>query len=271
MAKRKTISAGGGLVSAAALPKPALVKKTSDAEVPVSPLILASFKQFEDDLGGRTALVTTLAQADAPTPELQKILGLIADPRFDSKSLGWLCTQAGLSIGDLLRAFRDAGLAKAQAVAQRHVEQHLPRVVEDVMRRAAPYEVCCAVCQGLGTLPMSPGTPAGTQPTPCPRCKGEGKEIEYPDLDRQKLALQLGKLVKEPGPGVQVNQQFNQQNNQGSGSFGGGSLEQLQQAVSAILYGPPAGAADLAPPLEAEVVSDSPSTEGEAHAAGRDV
>ena len=95
------------------------------------------------------------------------------------------------------------------------------------MTRAAPQRQVCPKC--LGTSAAGQG--------PCPLCQDSGYVQSEPELDRQKLALELGQLIEKKG-GLIV-----QQNNLAAtlGGTAPGSLEQLQQAVGDLLFGGPPG------------------------------
>lgn len=182
-------------------------------------------------LGGRQRLTDTLAIA-ADAPEVEPLLTLLLDPRFESWSLRTLCHRANLTVVDLFSAYKRAMVVKAQLLATEIIANKLLPVVEDVMRRAAPYEVPCSHCASTGRWT----DPEATVPADvcCPQCAGHGKVLQLPDLDRQKLALDLAQLVQKPG-GLQI-----QQNVQvaGNGASPGHALVDLQQAVRQLLSGP---------------------------------
>lgn len=183
--------------------------------------------------GGRDALVETLELAGS-SPDVQKVLELLADPRYERMSLARICSLAGLTVADFFAAFRTARLQRAQIEAIELVARGLAPVVADVMRRAAPYELTCPACHGTGTVAK------GDEPSvPCETCHGIGSSTQEPDLDRQKLALELADLLKKGG-GLTISQ-----TNQtvaygvGGGGAGLGTLERVQQAVSGLRAGAP--------------------------------
>lgn len=204
--------------------------------------------------GGREALVETLELAGS-SPDVQKVLELLADPRYERMSLARICALAGLTVADFFAAFRTARLQRAQIEAIELVAQGLAPVVADVMRRAAPYDVACTACRGTGSVST------GDAPSvPCETCHGKGAILEEPDLDRQKLALELAELLKKGG-GLTISQ-TNQTVTMGAGA-GLGTLERVQQAVSGLRAGaplvfdvdpmPPCGAATADDPSPADV------------------
>lgn len=180
-------------------------------------------------LGGRDALVDTLEIGEG-RPEINKVLDFLGDPRYERHSLPTLCRLAGVTVAEFFAAFRSAKLVEAQIQATVAIAQQLPAVVDDVMRRAAPHEIACEVCKGTGSIGTKPDAP----PDPCQACRGTGAIPQLPDLDRQKLALELGDLVKKGG-GISLTQ------NQVTlgGGVAPGALEALQSAVAgAMARGP---------------------------------
>lgn len=186
----------------------------------------------EEVLGGREKILETLAFAES-TPLVQKLLALLGDPANRQFSLAELCIRGNLTPGDLLAAYRKAHLGLAQALSTRVIAQKLPEVTEDVMLRATPHEVECPTCRGTGEIRPRPTKKDPTpEPITCPECNGERYIAVLPDLDRQKVALDLGQLVpKAPNVAVQVNQ------SQQTLTAGTGNLVELQQAVGDLLYG----------------------------------
>lgn len=205
---------------------------------------------FEKALGGRKELIDSLS-IDA-TPEIQDLVKMLLDPHYDGRSLGWLSVQVNISLTDLLRAFRNGLLAKAQIQASRAIAQKLPAVVADVMLRAAPYEEDCQGCEGTGEMTVRP-TKKVPVPDPatvtCTICRGKKKVTRLPELDRQRLALEIGELIKPPKGGTTLLQQFNMNAPAaGGGDPRAGALEQMQQAVTKLLY-------DRAPVIDVEPIS----------------
>jgi hypothetical protein len=194
--------------------------------------------RLETDLGGRQSLLALLALAPL-TPDLRYVLGLLGDPAHDHRSLASICADGNLLPGDLLKHLGAAALHRGQVLARQRIGDSIPAVVEDVMRRAAPYEEACGTCMvdGVATGRVTPDpTPADPNPLPqiCPECKGSLKILYLPSLDRQRVAIDLAHLV-ERGGGISIT---NQNLNLGAAASGGqGALEQLQTLTDQILYG----------------------------------
>lgn len=204
-----------------------------------SALTARAAEAFIKQLGGRTYCGELLAVA-AESAEgreagpLETLSMLLLDPGYDRMSLADLCEQAGLTLRDLFRAHRGATLVRAQILSTERIAAKLPEVVEDVMRRAAPHTTSCGKCKGTGSI--SPEGPDAA-PAPCPACGASGSIAVDPELDRQKLALELGDLLKKGG-GISLTQQ-NLNVNGGGGIHGGaGSYERYQQALMSALSTP---------------------------------
>lgn len=182
-----------------------------------------AIETFTKAVGGRAALVDVLSVAST-APEVEQIVNHLLDHRYRTWSLRKLCTLHGISVADLFTAYRKALIAKAHVEATHIIASRLPPIVDDVMTRAAPQEIACS-CEGK-------------ERKTCPLCHGTGVTLTLPDLDRQKLALELGHLTEKKAG-------FIVQQNQGvlsSGATlvaqGSGALEQLQQAVGELLFSP---------------------------------
>ena len=156
---------------------------------------------LETAMGGRATLVDVVLHAPTHTG-LDRVVALLADPRNDARALSLLCREASISVGELLEAYKQGRLARAQVHAIDLVATHLPAVVEDLLLRAQPHTVDCGKCHGTGTM-----TGEDAPPAPCDACAATGKRTILPDLDRQKVALDLAQMSpKGKGPVVVVNQ-----------------------------------------------------------------
>jgi len=198
---------------------------------------------FATTLGGRDALLRALAIADTGQ-EADRVVNILLDPRYADWSLRRICKLAGITIADLFAAYKKAVLAAAHIEAAHRIAARLLPVVDDVMLRAAPYDTVCSGCQGVKAGPKDP---------PCLVCHGTLVEHHLPDVDRQKLALELGHLTEKKA-GLIV-----QQNTLAPTVLAGnghGALEQLNQAVGELLFNPNRRRA-LAPALDPP--SDVPS------------
>jgi hypothetical protein len=230
-------AAASSLLPAAARTPEILSERESD-------LNAEAIDTFTKAVGGRDALVDVLSVASA-APEMSRITSYLIDPRYDRWSLRRICTLAGITVADLFAAYKRALIARAHIEATKIIADKLPPVVEDVMVRAAPADVVCTLCNGLRELqPVK----AGLAPITCPRCKGTGMIRSEPDLDRQKLALDLAHLTPKKG-GFMIQQNQIAASASALASPGSGVLEQLQQAVGEMLFSPTRRRA-MSPPLD---------------------
>jgi len=212
----------------------------------------AAIDTFTKAVGGRDALIDVLSVA-SDAPDVDKIVTLLCDPRYDGYSLRRLCEITGLTIADLFSALKKAAISRAHILAiTTQIAPNLVGVVKDVMIRAQPYEVPCGECGGIGTITADPTkeTP-NPSPLPCTTCRGGGVMLALPDLDRQKVALELGQLVTKGGPLLALQQNFPAGAAASSGAPG--SLEQVQQAVSELLF---KATPRSTPPIEGIVEAD---------------
>jgi hypothetical protein len=219
-----------------------------------TPAVVAQLQAIETDLGGRQELVGTLMLAHL-TKDLQYLLGLLGDPLNQSQSLAAICAQGNVLPGDLLTHLQGAIMRRGKLLASRHIGLGMAAVAEDVMRKAAPYEAACTTCLGTGSITPDP-TAAVPNPThhPCGTCNGNGKLLYQPDLDTQRLALEMADLLKKGG-GINIAMQQNNLPPAGGGA-GGGSLEDFQDVTDKILYGQGSGQ----PPVVDAEVADPDTT-----------
>lgn len=190
---------------------------------------------FARVVGGRDGLLDALAVAHA-APEIEHIVNLLLDPRYEAWSLKQLCEASGLTVADLFLAYRKASIVRAHIEAAHVIARHLPPIVEDVMRRATPQVLICPDCDGDAARKIL-----------CRTCAATGQVLSEPDLDRQKLALELGQLLERKGGGIVVNQTVATGPTAIVAGGRGGTLVQLQQAIGELLYRP---AKRLGAPIE---------------------
>lgn len=181
-------------------------------------------------LGGRERLTDTLAVA-ADAPEVEQILVLLLDPRYSHLSIRGLCRLAGLSVVDLFTAYKKAMVVKAHLAAYQAISDGILPVVEDVMKRAAPFAIPCDRCGATGETRET----ADAAPVVCGACNGQKQVLQLPDLDRQKLALELAQLVQKSA-GISISQ--NTAVAPAAEPETHSTMIELQQAVRQLLSGP---------------------------------
>jgi hypothetical protein len=240
------------------VPAAAHASRTGDSPLTAeeSHLSDAALVRFERVFGRREAFAEILAVADGE-PEVTRVIDLLLDVRYDSFSLRRLCAMTGFTVADFFAAYKKASIVRGHLQAAPIIASKIVGVVDDLMTRAQPHYLTCPSCRGTSTITPEPTKEQpNPQPEPCRSCI-DGKQLVLPDLDRQKLALEVAELIKPKGGMV-----FNQANllNTGGGrsSIGApGALEQLQQAASAILFTRPTTVA----PVQGEVVEDLPAAD----------
>jgi hypothetical protein len=202
---------------------PAAARAPEVLSAPEEALNVEAVEAFTQVIGGKDALTAVLSVAEGD-PAVEKVVGYLLDPRYDRWTLRRLCRLAGLTVVDLFTAYKAAVLTRAHIEATHIIARQLPPIVEDVMSRATPQPQVCPLCGGDDIKRAS-----------CQRCGGSGVVRSEPDLDRQKLALDLGQLTEKKG-GIVM-----QQNTIAAGALTAtapGALEQLQQAVGDLLFSP---------------------------------
>lgn len=199
-------------------------------------LSAAGVDAFVGALGGRDRLVEILL-IGCGDPAVDRVIALLDDPTLRGWSLRKICRHAALTVADFLRAYERAMIARGEIASARVIAHGIVAVVEDVMRRAAPYDEPCPC-----------GAPEVTSPTSCKACRGTGILHLLPDLGRQKVALELGKLLT-PGALMQQNvMNVSQSQMPAAAAPSSGSLADLQAAVHEILH--PRRVLTLVPPAQ---------------------
>lgn len=161
---------------------------------------------LEAALGGRDAILSTLVQAEL-TPEEEILVNRLADRDWDDKSLARVAGSCSFTVGQVLSLLTKAAGAKAYALALGRVYAHLPAVAEDIAKRSIPHQERCEACRALGIVKRIDTDEDGNikkddkgkkvwVEDQCWPCQGTGYITIYPDLERQKLALQIGGLLK---------------------------------------------------------------------------
>lgn len=208
-------------------------------------------------MGGREAIFDTLAVA-SDDPQVDHLLRLLADPVYQTMPLKQLCHHAGVTVVDLFAAYRKAMVVQAHLLAYKTITLKLPAIVEDVMRRAAPFEIPCTGCNGRKQIVEGEGDKAAL--VDCPTCNGHGVLQQLPDLDRQKLALELGQLVQKSA-GINLTQNSlvvpPPAPEDDAPMAGPGTLIEMQHALRELQRGP-RRAIPEAPVIDAETVAPDP-------------
>lgn len=224
---------------------------------PALPAVRKAIDQLEQAIGGREALVDALTIAT--DPETEYVLGLVADPRNDDRSLSALCDEGNISPGQLLRIYRSAEGARAQVLALREVHKEVPNVARDVMRRSQNHYAICGSCNGSGKIweiTREKGQTISRQQVECSTCNGSGEILSDASLDHQRMALELaGLLAKGGGTSIGIVNQIPQPSGQPSGLL---PFAALQLAVQKVLQ-PPMTAPSASPIIDVDLGDDPES------------
>lgn len=193
--------------------RPTKKEEVNSQNIPLDPpkLIEQALAQLETAIGGRDQLVSGLSMVPGMTQEEQTILYLLADPANAKKSLASLVGRTGTTVGRVLELFCKGDFAEAYVRSIRRVYRMLPSVAEDAMSRAVGKWKTCFVCKGKGSLPPKV---EGEDGAACLDCEGLGRVDVAPDVERVKVALQIGGLLKTGG-GVVVDASTKTQINNG--------------------------------------------------------
>lgn len=182
----------------------AQAKEIASQVIPLDPhpKVVKALEQLEEAVGGREQIATSLQVSQQPlTVEEEILANLLADPANQNRSLASLCGQTGITIGRVLDMFAKAEAAQAYAKSLTKIYRKLPEVVGDVMDRALPKRDVCKPCKGLGSITVKKDGEEVQQD--CLVCGTAGTVEREPDLERQKVALQLGGFLKDKG-GVNI-------------------------------------------------------------------
>lgn len=235
-----------------------MAKGIAPAPAGFPPTVVDALRQIEVDLGGRAHIVGLLTLAPLNS-DLRYILGLLGDPKNQTKSLAAICALGSILPGELIKHLSAAALLRGKVLASQAIGDGIQAVAQDVMRRAAPFEETCYACRGTGSVVPEPTKEVpNPEAGPCEACGGGGVLRYQPELERQKLAIEMAQLLPKGG-GLHI-LNANVQGASGGAGGSGTPLERLQQLTDQILYGKPGmpGGLEEDPPVEGTVVADPP-------------
>lgn len=204
-----------------------------DGEGKIQKAVRTALSNLEESAGGREPLTYTLSHAEDIDSSEHRVLQMLADPMFVNHGLANICEKAGLTLGRFLKLFQKGRAAQAYIETMNKVYEPLPGVAEDVMRRSVTHHVVCTDCNGFKfhIIEGRNGEPKSTKE--CVTCHGQGTLLRDPDLERQKLALEMGGLLKR-GTGIQINNTQQQLNASVSGPMR--STVEFREAIGKLLY-----------------------------------
>ena len=172
--------------------KPARRKKRfSNRDLALDPAHDKILTLFYDEAGHQEISESLLYSSD---PRVTQLLEMMYDPGLKNHSFPRLCREVGLSLGDVVDAFRrrqlDLGIV---AMAKR-----APKIMEDTAEDAESTTAPCTTCRGTGEVLEHPqGEPAASI---CPACMGEGT-FRVPGHDKaRELFFRTMGLTGRKGP-----------------------------------------------------------------------
>ena len=177
-------------------------RKPADLTAYAQPVAVAIVAAWVKAVGGRDKLVEALLTAPTGDPRLDYVIGLLADPAHDARAMAEVCALGGVTLGELIEGYKRGILAGPQAHAIGKLAAKLPEMMDDLLAKAVPYDVPCGSCNGVGKV--SPPDAPDAAPVLCRACNGTGAHRRQPDLETQKVVLEMGKLTSKGGAGVLV-------------------------------------------------------------------
>ena len=189
-----------------------------------------------DEAAGREIFQALVSMAAVSDERLDQLLAAFALPEAEALTVGEVVVGVGLRPGEILKIVRDAALSVSQARSIAQLAEHLPAITLDVATRAQVHYLPCRSCHATGWVTPKP---TKDDPTPaaekCHTCNATGQVRVEADLERQTLALEMGKLLpKAGGTNIAV-----VNNNAGAGGVAAtsGVFSALVKATDRILHG----------------------------------
>lgn len=194
--------------------------------------LIAAMETLEREIGGRPQLAEVLSFGEVS--ERLRIVGdMLADPENDGHSLAWVCAASRVSVREFLDYLRTSLGARAQIASLVRVADKLPHVAQSVLNGAVDRAEDCWQCGGTGNVEGKK-----KKPVACSNCRGRGKFHISGDFDRQKLALEMGGMLKGGGGGININVDRSQRTL--NIAAGADVLTHFLAASDKVLYGAPA-------------------------------
>jgi hypothetical protein len=223
------------------------------------PRAAEALADIEKQVGGRAAIIQALITAP-PSKDVQYVLGLLADPANEKRTLAQLCVEAKITPGQLLDLLERGTRLRARIISGQIIARSTPAVVTDVMAKAAPFEDTCPDCAGTGTHTPEPSqSEQNPNPVQCKTCRGGGTLRYEADPECRKLALEMAGLTAKGG-GINIAVQANVA---APGAGGAGmAYEALTELMDRMLYSRKTlvAAPTTEPAIDAELIRDTPES-----------
>jgi len=152
------------------------------------------------EIGDQEAVAAFLQHDD---PRYRELARSLMDKEFDSKSFRALYQRVGLTMVDIIDAFRKYCLDRAVIA----IAKGTPTVAQGVIEDASPHMQLCPRCDAHGWVPDVNEEGEDIKRV-CPQCDGEKKIRVMGDKDSKKLVFESTGLVKQ-APAVAIQQNFN--------------------------------------------------------------
>ena len=171
-------------------------KNFSNRDLALDPAHDPILTRFYDEAGHQEISESLLYSSD---PRVTQLLEMMYDPGLKNHSFPRLCREVGLSLGDIVDAFRsyqlDLGIV---AMAKK-----APKIMEDTALDAESSKSLCMTCKGTGEVLEHP---QGDTVSICPNCMGEGTfRVPGHDKARELFFKTMGLGKKGPLIAQQVN------------------------------------------------------------------
>lgn len=191
-------------------PEPGASLKSEEIESLSPRQMTRALDKFLSSIGGREALIDALEMSPLDKKQIH-FLRLLYDPLRSKDSLYTIARDAGLPPLAVLDSFRHASFAKMHALVASQITEGVPAAVGDIVVKSVDAKIECPECFGEGKFDQTDEM--------CILCHGRGVIFRGSDLDRQKMLLEAGGVLKKgPGVAVQVNNN-NQVNVPSSSAF----------------------------------------------------
>lgn len=202
-----------------------------------------AWKNFEQAVGGRKELISTLEHCPDDSNAIKAVKRLFQDKAFiipSADSLRTICLRKQIPLNLVMAAFRDAKMAQVAIGAIAQLAKEAPSIVKQLAGDSKNRFEACVVCDGKarvnkigenGEWLLNEDGDHITQL--CYQCRGTGKTYKEHDFANRRAFLQItGILDERKGTVVNVNNQtaiINENFQPGNGTF-----EKLIKAIDSV-------------------------------------
>lgn len=202
-----------------------------------------AWRNFENAVGGRKALVDALEHCPEDSPAIKIVKKLFNNKDFvipTANTLRGICLMENIPLNLVMAAFRDATMARLTVGAITQLAKEAPVIVDQLAADSKNRFEECPVCEGktrvarIGENGEWVLTPEGEHVTQlCYQCRGTGKQYKEHDFANRRAFLQItGILDEKRGTTVNVDARtaiINENFQPGNGTF-----EKLIKAIDSV-------------------------------------